>query len=142
MEGGYMEKAEAYKIVMSIKDSLAKDPGQFNISINLTGQHVVSHGGTGISVSVTGGGPGSTTIGQRVSVDGAQFEIATATPSAAMDQQIKALVDTLQKIADQLAGDNPDSGVISRLYNSMKGTWVPGVITSVLGTVLSKWLGL
>lgn len=137
-----MEKVQACVIVKSIRESLANNPSQFNINISISGQHVVSHGGTGINISVTGGGPGSKTIGQKVSVDNAQVEIAKGRASAAMEQQIKALVDTLQKIEDQLAADSPDSGVISRLYNSMKGTWVPGIITSVLGTVLSKWLGL
>ncbi len=102
----------------------------------------MSHGGTGLHIQATGGGPGSKTIGQQVSLNGSHIEIGRQRGLAAMEQQLQALVGVLDTIVEQLKADTPDKSIVSRAYESLKGIWVPGVITSVLGYVLSKSIGL
>jgi hypothetical protein len=139
-----MDRNEARQLVKAIKESITSDPGQFNIAIavNVTGQKIVSHGGTGLHIQATGGGPGSTTVGQQVSVDGSHIEIGRQHGLAAMGQQLQALADALDTIIVQLEAETPDKSIVSRAYTSLKDTWVPGVITSVLGCVLSRAIGL
>ena len=138
-----MDSVEAGRLVEVIRDSIIQDPGQFNISVNVTGQKVVGGGGgTALSITATGGAPGSTTIGQKLSVSGGQIEIARQQGIAAMNQQLQALVDELGGIAGQLKSDKPDRGLIANLYQNIKnGSWVPGVITSVIGSILTASLG-
>ena len=137
-----MEINEAITILESITQSLKDNPSQFHITVNLTGQKITSHGGTGLSITATGGGIGSTTIGQKVSLDGSQIEISQNRGKQAMDEQFNALLKTLTQIIDQLKTTSPDRGIISQLYESLKNTWVPGVIVSVVGSVLTSAIGL
>ena len=126
------------EIINSIKDN----PAQFQLSINVIGQQVTSHGGTGMSISVTGGGPGSTTIGNKVTVGGASVEIAQQRGKQAMNEQFNALLNTLNAISEQLKVREPDKSLIQRLTSSLKNTWVPGVIVGVVSNVVTAALGM
>ena len=135
-----MTPKEAAAVIQAMSQSLVSQPGQFNIQVNITGQQVVSHGGTGLNITATGGGAGSTTIGQKVSAQAGTVQIQQGT--RAFDTQLQALVETLNKIAAELDTPSPDSGKIHSLYKSLLGTWVSGVITSVIGNILGAALGL
>jgi len=137
-----MEIKEAITILESLTQSLIENPSQFHITVNVTGQKITSHGGTGLSITTTGGGIGSTTIGQVVSSDGSQIEISQKRGQQAKNDQFNTLLQTLTQIIDQLKEPSPDKGVISRLFESLKNTWVPGVIISVVGSVLTSAIGL
>jgi len=137
-----MEIEEAVNIIEEIIQSLKNNPSQFHISVNITGQKITSHGGTGLIITATGGGPGSTTIGQKVSVDGADVQISQNRGRQAMNAQFNALLQTLDKIVEQLQSSSPNQNVISKLYDSLKNNWVPGIIVSVVRSVLTKTIGL
>ena len=110
----------------------------------MIGQRATSQGGTGLRASAAGGGYGSTTIGHAVSAAGGAAEVAISQQQGtqAMDQQIQGLIEALTAIATQLASNSPDKGFIKRTYDSLLNTWVPGIITSVVGNVLTKTVGL
>ncbi len=137
-----MDSIEAANIIETIIASIKDNPSQFHINVNVTGQRVTSHGGTGLSISATGGGAGSTTIGQVVTADGSQIQIAQQKGIRAMNDQLDALINTLSEIAQQLKSATPDKELLSRLHTSLKDTWVPGVIVTVVGSILTKALGL
>ena len=137
-----MTHAEAADLIDGIARSLEADPGQFHLEVNVIGQMVQSRGGIGLHVSDTGGGPGSTTIGQVVSAGGNQVEIAHEAATDAMKQQYATLLGALKEIAVQLRTGAPNAGKVRTIVDSLKNTWVPGVITSMLGTILDKALGL
>lgn len=132
---------EAVDIIEGIIQSLRDNPKQFNISIHVTGQNITSHGGTGLSITATGGESGSNTIGQVVSANGADIRISQERGMQVMDDQLNALIQTLHKISIQLQSSSPDKGVIKQLYNSLKNSWVPGAIVSIVGSVLTKAIG-
>lgn len=144
---GYLKKGEngmnasvGAAIIRDMAESLRSNPGQLHINVSVIGQSVVSHGGTGLSVQVNGGGAGSTTIGQRISADGGQVTIQRA--NQAMSTELSALVDSLNKIATELEKQNPDKSMLRNVMNSLLGTWVPGIVTSVLGNILTRTIGL
>lgn len=137
-----MEIEEAVDIIEELIQSLKNNPSQFHISVNVIGQKITSHGGTGLSITATGGGPGSTTIGQKVSVGGADVRILQESGVQAMNAQFNALLQTLHKIAEQLQSSSPDRGAISGLYNSLKNTWIPEIIATIVGSVLKRTIGL
>jgi hypothetical protein len=138
-----MTVLEAAEIVEAIRDSIAGSPGQFHLNINVTGQQVMMRGpGTGISITTVGGGPGSRTVGQSVTVGGGQVSIAQQQADTAIRHQMQALASALNDISAQLRSAHPDKTVIDRIYRSLMNTWVPGVVTSVLGNILSHGLGL
>jgi len=137
-----MKRSEAAEIIRSMSTALVASPSQFHISVNVAGQQVTSYGGTGLRVTAVGGGPGSTTVGQSVSLDGAQVTIAQRRGAQAMDQQFQALINSPNTIASELESPSPNKQTIEHMYQSLLQTWVPGIITSVLGTLLGKAIGL
>ena len=137
-----MTPLEAAGLVDAIADSIRTDPGQFHLELKVIGQSIVSHGGIGMAMSVTGGGPGSKTIGNKVSVGPASVEIARSQAGQAMDQQAVALLEQLATISAELRKPEPDRGLLRSTLASLKNTWVPGVIIGVLGNLLSKAVGI
>jgi len=137
-----MEIREAINILESLNQAIVENPSQFHITVNVTGQRITSYGGTGFSITASGGSAGSTTIGQVVSVDGSQIEISQKRGHQAINNQFNALLQTINQIVHQLKEPSPDKSIISRLYESLKNTWVPGVIVSVVGSVLANSIGL
>lgn len=137
-----MDVKEASEIIDSIAESIKIHPNQFHIEVNVTGQSISSYGGIGAVISATGGAPGSTTIGQSVSLNGAQIRIAQKAGITAVNQQIQSLVDTLNQISNELKAKQPDKSKIFKVYESLKGTWIPQLIVSVLGNILTKSIGI
>lgn len=137
-----MDVKDASEIIYSIAESIKAHPNQFHIEVNVTGQSISSHGGIGAVISATGGAPGSTTIGQSVSMNGAQIRIAQKAGVTAMNQQLQSLVEALNQISNELKAKQPDKSKISKIYKSLKGTWVPQLIISVLGYILVKSIGI
>jgi len=137
-----MDVKDASEIIDSIAESIKAHPNQFHIEVNVAGQSISSYGGIGAVISATGGAPGSTTIGQSVSIDGAQIEIAQKAGVTAMNQQLQSLVEALNQISSELKAKQPDKSKISGIYKSLKETWVPQLIVSVLGHILAKSVGI
>jgi len=135
-----MTATEAAKIVRAMSESLTRQPDQFNIEIQMVGQSVVSHGGIGMNISATGGGPGSTTTGQNVSVSFGDVQIRQA--NEGFNSALATLVSKLEALAAELERSTPDEGRLRTAYRSLLDTWVPGVITSVVGNVLFAALHL
>jgi hypothetical protein len=137
-----MTPIEAADVIDAIASSLKANPAQFHINISVIGQRVTSYGGTGMVVNAVGGGPGSTTIGNQVTMGGAQVEISQQQGLQAMDQQFSALLQSLHDIAAQLRSPKPDRTLIQRTIDSLKDSWVPGAITSAVVALIAKVFGL
>ena len=137
-----MTPTEAADVIEAMAKALRANPQQFQINISVIGQRVTSYGGIGMQVTAVGGGPGSTTIGNQVTMGGAQVELSAQQGGHAMDQQFGALLQTLQEITTQLRAPAPDRGRIQRAIDSLKGTWVPGAITSTVVALIAKVFGL
>ena len=136
-----MEKETASMLIKSIAEAIKKDPGQFHFTLKISGMNVRASGGsTGMIVSATGGGPGSQTSGLHISMDNHNIEIAKQNANAVQLQQMTQIYNTLNEIAEKLSLEN--KGVIKNLYDSLKNTWVPGVVTSIVGNILSLVLGI
>jgi hypothetical protein len=136
-----MTKAEAAEIIDTIRQSLEREPGQFHFAVNLnvTGFQSTSHGGIGTNVSVVGGGAGSKTIGLQssASVDNMQIEIAKNKAVQVVNEQHLALINSLNEIAAEFRAPQPDQSKLTRLYESITKTWVPSVIGSVIGNLIT-----
>jgi hypothetical protein len=132
-----MNLLEAAKIIEDIAQSIRENPAQFQftVEVNITGMSGISYGGgIGIMGVAQGGGTG---IQSSVSVDNAQIQIANKKGAEAMSQQIKALTDLLSSMAEELRRASPDKSKLTRMFESIKGAWVPGIITSLIGNVIT-----
>lgn len=137
-----MNKLDSVNIIEALISSLKESPDQFNINISVTGQSIVSNGGIGQVVTATGGAAGSTTIGQKVSVNSGDVKLANQKATRALDEQYTALINSLESIKSELESDSTNIGLVEKIYNSLKNTWVPGLVISVVGTALSSTLGI
>ena len=59
-----------------------------------------------------------------------------------MTEQITALINSLDVISEELRSSSPDKSIIQHLIDSLRGTWVPGVIIGVLSNILSSAIGI
>ena len=139
-----MNQNEAASLLQAIADSISKNPGQFRFEVKTIGTSATAiGGGVGLSVTATGGGPGSHTIGYQSQVTGANIQIAQKEAADELIQREMALLVTqIQTIADELRKQSPNHDAIRKIYDSLKNTWVPGVIISVIGNVLTMALGI
>jgi len=134
-----MEKYEAAEIIEVIARSIEKNPSQFHFKINVTGtQATAIGGGTGLSVQAVGGGPGSKTIGLQSSVSGANVEIAQEAANAAISAKMSELVENLNKLASELRSTTLDKQRANTILDSLKQSWIPNVITSVVASIITK----
>ena len=137
-----MTPTEAADVIEAMTAALRANPQQFHINITVTGQRITSYGGIGMQVSAVGGGPGSTTIGNQVTMGGAQVALSPVQGGQAMDQQFGALLQTLEGIIAELRTPKPDRSRIGRAIDTLKDTWVPGAIVSTVVALIAKALGL
>ncbi|MNF96829.1 hypothetical protein D3C84_796320 [compost metagenome] len=137
-----VERSEAVLIIRNLVESIKAQPSQFNFNVHASavGQNIRTSGGIGMVVKATGGGPGSTVIGNKVSVSSADVSIAVDAANSAISQQMKGLVDSLEEIAMQLESVKPDANYIQKVLNSFKDAWVPPLITAVVSTVTGLFL--
>ena len=76
-----------------------------------------------------------------MSLNGSQIEIARQQGQEAMGAQMRALLGVLAGLSRELRSKKPDKSKVKQLYEHMKGSWVPGVIISVVRSVIAKALG-
>ena len=132
-----MTAEEAATLVRAMAESLAERPDQFNVVYNVAGQQITSHGGTGLKITVSGGGAGSTTIGQTVHASAGSPQIQQGVREA-HNATMTDLVEKLSAFAAELERASPDRSKLHALYEGLLDTWVPGVVTSVLGNLLTS----
>ena len=138
-----MEKTEAADIIDSISSDICTNPAQFHIHINITGQQITANGGSGQIINVTGGGPGSNTIGNIVSLENPDIQMELKQRGVqALDEHFNSLVISLKELSEQLRKSTPDRSRIKQLCDSLINSWVPSVISGVVVNVVSKSLGL
>ena len=137
-----MDTRDAADIIDGIVKSLTDNPNQFQYRIDVIGQSVVSNGGTGYIVNTMGGGPGSTTIGNQVTMSDASIKVSQMRASEYVSQEVSQLLLDLSRISAQLRSPTPDKSAIQRLFESLKKSWLPGVIVGVVSTAVSKSIGL
>ena len=80
-----MNPTETADVIEAMARALPADPQQFHISISVIGQRVTSYGGIGMQLNAVGGDPGSTTIGNQVTMGSAQIELAQQQGAPAWD---------------------------------------------------------
>lgn len=136
-----MEVNEAAQLIEAIAKSIEHNPSQFHfiVNANVTGTRATSiGGGTGLSVQVTGGGPGSQTTGFQSSISGANIEIAQKAADAEVSKQMSALVDTLKNLVSEMRQPAPNKTRIDSIVTSLKQTWVPNVIGSLVANIIAR----
>jgi hypothetical protein len=136
-----MTPIEAAQLLTTMAQSLRSEPSQFFVSVNVIGQSVVSHGGTGLSVSVSGGAAGSRTIGQQVSAAGGAITLQPGQATEEVAKQLSALAEELEAIANGLRAATPDRASLWARARALSGRWVPGIVQSVLGNALTLAIG-
>jgi hypothetical protein len=113
-----METEEAVAIIRAIADSLAHDPSQFDWSVMVVGQKIVSHGGTGLVATATGGAPGSQATGNFASASAPisiDIERASAGRIAEATQEIRDALDDLATAVEQKQSEPAVNGLLARL---------------------------
>lgn len=132
-----MNTQEAAQIIEAIANSIRENPSQFQFAVHvkIIGASGTAYGGgVGMMGIAQGGGTG---INASASAGNMQIEIAQEKGENAMNQQIQALFNHLLEMAQELKRDSPDKSKLNKMYESLKSTWVPGVISSVVGNLLS-----
>lgn len=101
-----MTREEAAGLIDQMAKSLEDSPGQFHVSVSVTGTQVnVSSGGgggnvTGLKVEVQGGGAGSKTTGFQSTASTGDVQITRGKADAALRTQVGEAVGALRQVAE------------------------------------------
>jgi len=134
-----MEIHEAAEIIEAIARSVKENPNQFHFELNITGTRATAiGGGTGLSVQAIGGGPGSKTIGFQSTISSPDIEIAQKTANTATQREMLALAEALNNLASELRLTTPNKKRITEILDSLKQSWVPNMITSIVANIITK----
>ena len=133
-----MNTQEAANIIETIISSLRDNPNQFQFTVNVstTGFSATSHGGGIGAVGIAQGG--GTGIHASASMDDAKIQIAQNKADDEINQAVGTLLESLSAIAQELRSKSPNKSKITSIYESLKGKWIPGVIISVIGCLISQ----
>ena len=124
-------------------DSLSQQPNQFALSINITGTTAMAQGGgTGLSVTAVGGGPGSSTIGFQSSIDGAQIQAAQSAVNNHLISEADKAIQILRDLKTSLSSKNPEGDKVSSLLSNLKESYLPPIVTSIIVKLISFYLGM
>lgn len=138
-----MNAEQGAALIDVLAESVRRDPSQFKIEIRQTGQKIVSYGGVGLSINVSGGGaPGSKTIGNQVTMGGTSAEIAKGVADHAILVKMQELADLLSELSRHVKSPTPDKGAISGIVESLKKSWVPAAITAVVTAITKSVVGV
>jgi len=132
-----MRPHHAAQVIESIVDSLKGNPEQFQFSVNVsvTGMAASAHGGDIGAIGIAQGG--GTGVRATASMNDAHIQIAQRKANAAISEECQSLLNALSEIAQELKTESPDQSKVQRIYESLKGGWIPGVITSVVGNLIT-----
>ena len=133
-----MDHQSAARVIDGMVESLRNEPRQFSIELKVVGQQVsVTNGGIGQIISATGGGYKTTTIANKVSVDGSSVQLARGAGDQAMEEQVAALINALEHISDQFKSGNPDKGLIRNILGALGESWVPPMVSAVVTSLIA-----
>ena len=124
-----MTKEEAASLIEIIAGSLRDNPFQFQLNASVAGVQGPMGGCREYSVYIQGD--------IELNVNVAQ-EAATR----AITEQMQAAITSLDTIVTQLRSTPPDKGIISNCLRTLRGNWLPAVITSVVANLISATLGI
>jgi hypothetical protein len=133
-----MTTQEAAEVIETIVKSLKENAAQFQIEVkvSITGASGTAHGGgIGMLGISHGGGIG---ISSSVNIDDAKISLANQKGTAVMNEQRQALINHLSAMAEELRSKSPERSKLVTMYELLKGTWVPGVISSVIGNLITR----
>ena len=142
----YAQAADNDPVILAIDaavQSLRQQPNQFNLQITAIGaMGVANNGGTGISVTATGGGPNSTTTGMVARVDSGQINIARANADAVLKQQAEQAIQLLNDIKASLQAKTVDKPSVMSKLAQLGQTYIAPVVQTVIAALIQKKLGL
>jgi len=137
-----MNASQAAQLVETIAESLRGDPTQFYYDVNVTqiGTSITQRGpGTGLSVTVTGGGIGPT-IGYVSSVQGSDVKVEAIRRDfdAKIEHEVKHIIEILDEIASGLKSSSPDQGRLNRLLGQLKSTVLVPALQAIVAAVVAS----
>ena len=127
---------EAAAVIEAMANSLRTNPNQFHVNLSIVGTRATSHGGgIGLSVTATGGGPGSHTVGFQSSASMGSAEISLA--NGAMQAEIVAIVSKLDEIVTELRKPKPDRSLLKRLASTVAEKGIGAVTAAAASKVVA-----
>ena len=144
-----MTPIEAAELIETIGRSLTEKPNQFTLDVKIeqknTGFHSTgSNGGTGSVINVSGGAPGSKTVGVHATASAGNIEVNQELVSKVhhqhLQQQSTEFTQALVAMIKELRQPEPSKSVLWKLAESLP-EWVPDVVKSVIAYSIGSSTG-
>ncbi len=137
-----MEPKEAAVIIDKIIESLRRNPGQFNINVNVSTAGAIGiggPGGSGIVGIAQGGGTGFRASASAPSA--AQIKIGQQAGLQQVSSELSQMLSVLEQLKTELLSQPPSKSKIKSFLDSIKGKWLPEVVVSVVSELITSTLG-
>ena len=137
-----MNTQEAANLIQSILDSMKANPAQFNFNVSVTtvgAMGIGGSGGAGIVGIAHGGGIGFQASASSPS--SVQIQIAQQQANAEINAQASVALTALESIVQELRSQSISAAKRDGIVAQLKTTWLPNVIVTLVGAILSSVIG-
>ena len=137
-----MNTQEAANLIQSILDSMKANPAQFNFNVSVTtvgAMGIGGPGGAGIVGIAHGGGIGFQASASAPS--SMQIRIAQQQANAEINAQASVALGALESIVQELRNQSISAAKRDGFVAQLKSTWLPNVIVTLVGEILSSVIG-
>jgi hypothetical protein len=133
-----MNTQEATALIQSILDSITTNPAQFNFKVSVTTVGAVGiggPGGAGIVGIAHGGGIGFQASASAPS--SMQIQIAQQQANAEINAKAQVALRALESIVQELRNQSMSAAKRDGFIAQLKATWLPNVIVTLVGQILT-----
>jgi hypothetical protein len=137
-----MTNIEAANIVTTILESMRQNPAQFHFNVNVStigAMGIGGSGGPGIVGIAHGGGVGFSATASSPSQ--VQIQFAQGQANTAINQQWAQIEKTLEQLVAELRTSTLTQENADGFLGSLKKTWLPNVVVTVLTEVVRVLFG-
>lgn len=138
-----MQVSEAADVIEAMAESYRRNPSQFHfaVTVNQVGTSVQANGGgIGMQVSVSGGAPGSKTVGFVSSAGSGSVDASVVRQAAGAEiqQQANAAIDLFNALAAELRSARPQKESVSGILSKMATAMLPPLVVAAVKVLLAK----
>lgn len=137
-----MNSQEAANLIQTILDSMRANPAQFNFNVSVKTVGAIGvggPGGPGIVGIAHGGGIGFQASASSPS--NMQIQIAQQQANQQINEQARVALQILESILQELRAQSLSAEKRDGFLAQLRTTWLPNVIVSLVGTILSAVIG-
>jgi hypothetical protein len=137
-----MTNDEAVSLIQAMLASMRANPSQFHFDVNVTTVGAMGIGGPGgHGIVGIANGPGVGVYASASAPSAVQIQIAERSANDRLNAEFGTIQQALEGIIQELKNQSMTIAKRDGFLAQLKSTWLPNVLVTILGSILSAVLG-